>query len=66
MKNISVIVKQLSKAENKFIDIRPIRSNNALYVRYVIRDIVRKKNISLNDLKVFDMVSGEEYSIYSF
>ena len=66
MKNISVIVKQLSKVENKFIDIRPIRSNNVLYVRYVIRDIVRKKNISLNDLKVCDMVSGEEYSVYSF
>lgn len=65
MKKIRVIVRYTEKGYLDFTDAVTICTNDINYYFRRLSVIANRFGVSINDLKVFDMVTGEEYGVYN-
>jgi len=63
MKKFNLIIKKSGNTHNTYTAVRPVRTNKKSYIVNVINKMAKVHNTSANAFRVFDMVTGEEYSI---
>ena len=66
MKKFRFVVKQTETNCINFVDAATICTNNEKYLFRRFDIIANRFGISINDLKVFDMVTGEEFTVNDF
>ena len=66
-KDINIIVKKASSTNrNNFEDATTICTNNKTYFRNRLYFLADKSGVSIFELKLFDLLTGEECSFYDY